>query len=160
MKSLPFALVAVFALTMPSLAFAQTVLTRIVSSAENTQVETEFTRAELEALPQMTIITDNDYVEGETTFSGPLVRDLFGTDTIAPGQELVLTALNDYFVTIPASDVIEYDVILALSMDGVAMTARDKGPVWVIYPMTEHEELREASYNDRLIWQLRSVELK
>ena len=40
-------------------------------------------------------------------------------------------------------------------MNGEQMSIREKGPFWVIYPMSEHAELREPAYNDRLIWQLR-----
>lgn len=160
MKTFLLSIATAVALFVPSLSEAQTILTRIVTSPDGNQVEVEFTREALAAIPQATVVTKNDYVEAETTFTGPLVRDLFEEGSIKPDSELVLTALNDFAVTIPASDVLNYDVILATTMNGKEMSVREKGPIWVIYPMSDHEELREASYNDRLIWQLSSVKLK
>ena len=160
MKTFLLSIATAVALFVPSLSEAQTILTRIVTSPDGTQVKVELTREALAAIPQTTVVTKNDYVEAETTFTGPRVRDLFEEGSIKPDSELVLTALNDFAVTIPASDVLNYDVILATTMDGNEMSVREKGPIWVIYPMSDHKELREARYNDRLIWQLSSVELK
>ena len=160
MKTFLLSIATAVALFVPSLSEAQTILTRIVTSPDGNKVKVELTREALAAMPQTTVVTKNDYVEAETTFTGPRVRDLFEEGSIKPDSELVLTALNDFAVTIPASDVLNYDVILATTMDGKEMSVREKGPVWVIYPMSDHKELREARYNDRLIWQLSSVELK
>ncbi|SEO31719.1 hypothetical protein SAMN05216227_10951 [Pseudorhodobacter antarcticus] len=160
MKTFLLRLATAVVILLPSLSEAQTILTRIVSSSDGNQVKTDFTREDLAALPQTTVVTENDYVDTKATFTGLLVRDLFEEGSIKPDSNLVLTALNDYAVTIPASDVLDYDVILATTMDGKEMSVREKGPVWIIYPMSDHEKLRDASYNDRLIWQLSSVELK
>jgi len=66
-------------------------------------------------------------------------------------------AINEFSVTVPASDAYQYNVILALFSDGEAMSIRDKGPIWVIYPMDDHEELLDDSYNSRIIWQLTRI---
>ncbi len=53
---------------------------------------------------------------------------------------------------------LEYDVIFAMSQNGERLSIRDKGPIWVIYPMTDNDELQDRVYNDRLIWQLVKVD--
>ena len=68
-----------------------------------------------------------------------------------------MQALNDFSVTVPAADAFNYDVILAVLKDGEKMPIRDKGPIWVIYPMDDHAELRDDLYNGRLVWQLKSI---
>lgn len=153
-------LTLVLALSVPGLAAAQVVLTAIHEGPDGADVETEYTFEELSALPQTEVTTDNDYVEEVTTFSGPRVIELFEEGAIEAGDELVLTALNDYSVTVPAADVLDYEVILAILMNGERMSVREKGPVWVIYPMDDNPELQEASYNDRLIWQLAKIRLQ
>ncbi len=40
------------------------------------------------------------------------------------------------------------------------MSIRENGPLWVIYPMSEHPELQEAIYTSRLIWQLIGIDVK
>ncbi|KAF0675050.1 molybdopterin-dependent oxidoreductase [Profundibacterium mesophilum] len=137
-------------------AAAQTVL----SVVDGEEVIAEFDRDALSQLETIEVVTDNDYVSEVTRFTGPLLRDMFTDPPLDRDDELHLTALNDYTVVIPASDAIDYDVILATHIDGKPMSVRSKGPIWVIYPMSDHSELSEASYNDRLIWQLAKVTRK
>lgn len=146
--------------SLPGLASAETLLTVITPGADGGKVTHAYSREELaKAFPQVTVVTANDYSDGTRTFVGPRLRDVFAGITLKPEDQISLVALNDYAVKIPASDAIKYDVILATTLDGKEMTVRDKGPVWVIYPMSAHAELREPSYNDRLVWQLSKVEL-
>ncbi|HSG35732.1 MAG TPA: oxidoreductase, partial [Sphingomonadaceae bacterium] len=72
----------------------------------------------------------------------------------------IFVAANDYKVEIPLEDFVRYDVIFATSMNGDRLSLRDKGPIWIIYPMSDHRELRDPAYNQRLIWQLVRIELE
>ena len=58
------------------------------------------------------------------------------------------------------SGVTDYDVILAMWANGVRLSRRDKGPIWLMYPLDDHPELSEAKYSSRLVWQLVRMELK
>ena len=139
-------------LTLPALGAAQTVLT--VTASERSLM---YTMEDLLALPQTTVITKNDYVDDTTTFQGPRLRLVLDAVEIKPSATLKMVALNDFKSIVPAKDAFNYDVILAVSRDGEAMSVRDKGPIWVIYPMNDHPELQEDSYNGRLVWQLKSI---
>ncbi len=44
--------------------------------------------------------------------------------------------------------------------DGERLSLRDKGPLWLMYPIDDHAELQDPLYNVRLIWQLTSMELR
>jgi hypothetical protein len=144
---------------LPTQSVAAPVLTVIFPDANGEAQTIEYTDEEILALEQVEITTDNDYVDDTAVFSGPRLRDVFGDQEIGSEDSIRLRALNDYSTEMPASEALDYDVILALSMNGERLSVRDKGPIWVIYPMSEHEELREPRYNDRLVWQLSSVEL-
>lgn len=66
---------------------------------------------------------------------------------------------TDYFVDIPASDFRRYNAILAMEADGTRLSRRDKGPLWLMYPLTDHPELQgDPVYITRLIWQLVRIE--
>lgn len=138
-------------------AAAQPILSVTLPDASGKAVTKTFTAQEIQEMPQTAVETGNDYVEGVRVFEGPLMRDflpgLKATDTVSA------TALNDYSVTIPAADLLNYPVILAMTMDGEKMSVRDKGPLWVIYPMSQHPELKKPEFNDRLIWQVSKLEL-
>lgn len=119
----------------------------------------EFTLAELDALPQSTIKTENEFADGMTTYRGPLVRDVLEHLGIEDAALLRFIAANDYFVDIPASDFRRYNAILAMEADGTRLSRRDKGPLWLMYPLTDHPELQgDPVYITRLIWQLVRIE--
>ncbi|MBD3680160.1 MAG: molybdopterin-dependent oxidoreductase [Rhodobacteraceae bacterium] len=109
---------------------------------------------------QVTIQTKNDYVELPTEFSGPLLRDVLEAHGIGSGETVVLRALNDYATEMPARLAYEYDVILAVLRGGRAMPIRDKGPIWVIFPMEDLRQTPDTTYNNYLVWQLAEIERK
>jgi len=112
------------------------------------------------ALPQVTVTTENEFIDGLAEFSGPLARDVVAL--LGPGDfdTVTLKAANDYSVDVPLDDFLQYDVIFAMFQNGERLSPRDKGPIWVIYPMSEHKELRDRIFNDRLIWQLIAISVK
>lgn len=119
----------------------------------------EFDLARLEGLPQHQIQTGTPWHTGKPAFSGPLLREVLKAAG-AEGRTLRMTALNDYRVDIPADDVQRYDVIVARLLDGRAMTVREKGPLFVMYPFDKHPDLRNTVYFSRCIWQLRRIEVR
>jgi hypothetical protein len=119
--------------------------------------ETSFTLEELLAMRQSSVVTANFYVSQVAHFQGPSLRSVLLATNVPPSATLTMVALNDYTVRVPARDAYDYKVILAVQRDGEPMSVRNKGPIWVIYPMDDHPELQGTAYNDRLVWQLRRV---
>lgn len=122
--------------------------------------EIRLTEAELLAMPQVTIRTSTEFTDGVVEFVGPLARDVVSQVGVGEATTLHAVAVNDYTVDIPIHELFEYDVIFAMKADGERLTMRDKGPVWIMYPLDEHPELNDPLYNQRLIWQLARVELR
>lgn len=123
-------------------------------------VRTEFTSEEIDGFDQVVIDTGNDFSDGVAKFEGPLARDVIGASGGSLEGMGVFVAANDYRVEIPLEDFVNYDVIFATSMNGNRLSLRDKGPIWIIYPMTDNPELHDSAFNARLIWQLVKIELK
>lgn len=119
----------------------------------------EFDAAHLAAMPQHTIRTSTAWTEGIKTFEGVLVRDLLEPLGARHAETARLSALNDYAIDVPVGDFYRYDVILAMRMDGVPLTRRDKGPLWVVYPRDDVDELKDERYDSRWVWQLNRIEL-
>ncbi len=119
----------------------------------------EFDRAMLEGLGLREVTTSTAWTEGRSTFEGvsaEAVMDFVG----ARGDEARAVALNDYHVEIPLSDFHDYPVILALKMDGRYMRVRNKGPIWIVYPVDQYSELDRPDIQHRWIWQLRHLEVR
>ena len=145
------------AITLGGVLPAQTVLTIYKGNGD---VARALSISDMQHLPQTEVVTSNEFVDGEKSFRGPLARDLLyecGSDL---PDRVTLTAANDYQNSVPTSEFFQYDVIFALTMDGEYLSSRDKGPIWVIYPMSQHAELRDPVYNSHLVWQLIKVDCK
>lgn len=147
-------------LLLPVATLAETILTVSGTGPDGTRISTDYSAEEIRALPRQSVLTNNNFIDEASSFTGPSLRDLLGEIVIERDSEVLLTALNDYSVTMPGAHILDYNVIAAHDINGVAMTVRDKGPLWVIYPMDEHEELQKPRYNNYLVWQLRSIEVQ
>ncbi|RMF36386.1 MAG: hypothetical protein D6754_11490 [Alphaproteobacteria bacterium] len=139
---------------------ADTILVLENPAIPNGNSKLELSAEQLLDLPQVTIRTDNDFVDGTAEFVGPLARDVINLIGRAQATTAHAIALNDYAVDIPLDDFDRYPVILAMTQNGRRLSRRDKGPIWVIYPMNDYPELRTPLINNRLIWLLTRIVLK
>jgi len=121
---------------------------------------TDFNLADLQTLPQSTLKTTTPWTEGAHVYEGVLLRDLLKHLGLESAKEISAVALNDYATTLNVSDALKYDVLLALSEDGKLLSRRNKGPIWVVYPLSDHPELDKPTYHSAMIWQLRSLIVK
>ncbi|RDJ27919.1 hypothetical protein DWF00_12810 [Bosea caraganae] len=126
-------------------------------TATNRNAAAVFDRAMLEKLGLRTLRTGTAWTDGVKVFEGVLVRDLLAAVGAERATMMRAVALNDYVVDIPLSDFQRYDAIIALSMDGRELTARDKGPLWIVYPRDQFGELQDERYDARWIWQLKQL---
>ncbi len=147
------------ATTATAAATGDVILTVQSGSASDDGRSVTYSMDDLRALKQTSIVTTNEFVEGPTEFTGPLLRDVVASVAETDDSQLILTALNDYQVDMPIADSQDYDVIVALERDGEPMSVRENGPLWIIYPMSDHPELNEAVYSGRLVWQLKQIDV-
>jgi hypothetical protein len=118
----------------------------------------ELSLEQLEEMPQATVATENEFSDGVVTYRGPLVRDVLALGGLGDLESVRFTAANDYFVDIPTTDFRDYDAILAMEANGEKLSRREKGPLWLMYPISDHSALRDPIYMRRLIWQVVRIE--
>lgn len=126
--------------------------------ATNLSGEAHLDREMLQAMGLEEVLTTTPWTEGRQQFQGVPLHSL--VDLIKPaGKTLRLKALNDYWVDLPLSEALEPGPLLAIHSNGVALSARDKGPIWLVYPYDADEKFRtEVSYA-RSVWQLSRIEV-
>ncbi|MDU8913644.1 molybdopterin-dependent oxidoreductase [Aestuariicoccus sp. MJ-SS9] len=116
-----------------------------------------FDRDMLAALDWREIETYTSFTDGPQRFAGPTLRSLL--DAVgAKGDTLIATAINDYAIEIPVEHAALYNVLLAMEHNGDRMRIRDKGPIWVVYPLTE-EEAEDKPFDGEMIWQLVRIDV-
>lgn len=127
-----------------------------VTNEGNTAV---FDRAMLEALGTISFETETPWYSEPVKFEGvPLAKLMQYLG--AKGEHIVVTALNDYSSDIPFSDIMKYNVILAMKQNGQYMSVRDKGPLFIVYPFDSDPELKHQTYYGRSVWQISKINVR
>ncbi len=119
----------------------------------------QFDRSQLEALGVRALSTSNPFVEGVQHYEGVLFSDLLEL-VGAKGTIVAAQALDGYTIDIPIEDVRAFPVILAMKWNGKIMRVRNKGPLWVVYPIDQYDNLKTETYSSRSIWQLSRLTIK
>ncbi|MFT3972620.1 MAG: molybdopterin-dependent oxidoreductase [Amaricoccus sp.] len=143
------AILALAAVASAGQAMAETALT-LVNGSQTLDLSAD----DLAAMPQTTIKTENEFVDGTVTYVGPLVRDVLARVGLDKVDNVRFVAANDYYVDVPTQNFRDYGAILAVQADGERLSRRDKGPVWLMYPISDYPELHDPIYSRRLIWQV------
>ena len=114
--------------------------------------------SDLKALPSVEFSTTTIWTDGVQNFVGVSLHLLLDQLKVTAGT-LTASAINDYAVKIPVSDAIENGPIIAYSQNGAEMSARDKGPFWIVYPYDSDPTYQTEVIYSRSIWQLVRIEL-
>jgi hypothetical protein len=117
-----------------------------------------FSEKDLLGLKPYTIKTSTTWTP-ESAFTGPKLSDVLDKVGVT-GTILEMHALDDYTYSIPVSDAKQYGVVLAYSMNGERIKADRFGPIFVIYPRDDHEELRKPTAEAKFVWQLSRIVVK
>ena len=125
----------------------------------NVPGKAEFDRNLLTSLGLHQFTTSTPWTEGTPTFEGVLLRNLM-VAVGATGHKVEASALNDYVSLIPMTDFDRYDVLLVLDMNGQALSRRDKGPIWIVYPLDQHPEIVDLGKISHLVWQLARLDVQ
>jgi len=120
------------------------------------QLVAEFDLASLKKLPQQSFTTHTPWFKDPMTFTGPLMRDVLASAKLK-GTGLSAVALDEYKAKLPFSDTEKFDVILAHSINGEPMSAKNKGPLFIVYPYDSKKELQTVLYYQRSVWQLKAL---
>lgn len=111
----------------------------------------------LQAFGPVSFATSTIWTEGQPTFTGVPLQTIL-TDAGIDEGTVSAVAINDYAVQIPVDEVTADYPIVAFQQDGQAMSVRDKGPLWVIYPYDSDPALQSEVTYARSIWQLVRIE--
>jgi hypothetical protein len=115
-----------------------------------------FDAAMLDRFEVRSITTQTPWYPNAVTFSGPALKAVL--DAVqAQGRRLKVVALNDYAAHVPVSDATDYGIILARRVNGKALSVRDKGPLFLMYPFDAYAELRRDDLYSRAVWQIRHI---
>ncbi|WP_405406093.1 molybdopterin-dependent oxidoreductase [Paracoccus sp. Ld10] len=116
-----------------------------------------YDQAALSALGLVSFTTSTIWTERQTAFTGVPLQAVL-TDAGIDAGVVSAVAINEYAVQIPVTTVTADYPIVALQMDGKAMSVRDKGPLWLVYPYDSDPALQSELILARSIWQMVRIE--
>lgn len=149
---------AVSALALMAIVTAKDATAETLLTVRHGDEVIEFDREDLEMMGVVTIETETIWTEGAQTFTGVPLVELIEELEHTSGA-ILASAINDYTVEIPVSDAIEGGPIIAYLNNGEAMSIRDKGPLWIVYPYDSNPDYQAEVIYSRSIWQLDRIEL-
>ena len=117
------------------------------------------TRDEIAKLPQHELTEQPTSFPQPIKFKGPSLADVL-TLAGATGNDITLSAVDDYKVDITADDMKKFNPILAIEKDGVRMAPDDFGPFFVMWPFKEKPEIDIEAYQAKAIWSVVKIEVK
>ncbi|MFN0042432.1 MAG: hypothetical protein ACKVSF_04365 [Alphaproteobacteria bacterium] len=118
-----------------------------------------FDLAMLDAMPKTTIKTATPWTEGRQVFEGVALKTLIATVGGTGGTVRAL-ALNNYAYETPLADMAKYGAILAHKQNGKDISVREKGPLWIIFPLDDFAEIHNIEYHSRMVWQIKELQIK
>ncbi len=119
----------------------------------------EMPEHEFLGLPQSTVTTSTPWTP-KSDFAGPLLSKVL-SEVDAKGTKLRLIALDNFSVEVDADYLEKYGTVLAVSKNGVRLTIRDFGPVFVMFPRDSFkEQLDTPAAGSYLVWQLCGIEVE
>lgn len=119
--------------------------------------ETIITTEDLELLPAYEIKTSTNFTP-VSVFKGTSFKDLANKYNIVSG-ELRFFAWDDYSYTIPLSELLNYNAILAYKKNGAYMDLSNLGPFSIIFPRDSFPDIDMLNINAKTVWQVKSVEV-
>ncbi|MAM74630.1 hypothetical protein [Tistrella mobilis] len=118
-----------------------------------------FDRAMLAAMPRSAIETTTPWTEGAQRFEGVLLADLVAR-LGATGTRITARALNDYSYAFDLADAMSHGALIADLTNGKQMSVRERGPLWIVFPLDEMKEMTEVERHEmqsRMVWQLKQI---
>ncbi|TOO43709.1 oxidoreductase, partial [Vibrio parahaemolyticus] len=102
---------------------------------------------ELQSLPTTSYTTDLPWIQQSSEFLGVKLSTLLTHVYGSIPEQVDIGSLNNYHSTLSRKDIVRYQPILAYQQDHHYIKVRNKGPYWVIYPLSQYPELDHNEYH-------------
>ncbi|QGX97105.1 oxidoreductase [Roseovarius faecimaris] len=131
---------------------------KICHLIDGAETSSQFSLRDLTDLGETGFTTSTIWTDGEVVFEGVALARLLEAEGITSGT-LELIAINDYMIEIPVEEAQDSAALIAYRMDGQAMSTRDKGPLWLVYPFDADPRYQSETYYSRSIWQIDRIKV-
>lgn len=128
-------------------------------AATNASGTIEFDMNTLEKLGLVSYEVSDPWLQEKVTYTGVLLSDLLEVaNASATLTDVFATALDDYAISIPASEIEAWPILIATQSNGAYMSIENNGPTRIIFPYDRHDDITDA--RNMSVWNLESLDVR
>lgn len=121
--------------------------------------EVRLDEAALAALPQTEFETATPWTVGVHRYRGPDLKAMLAAQGVAEASVLDVVALNGYRQRVDLSLFAKVPLTLVRYQDDKPLTRRNKGPLWLLIPLSAHPEMDVSAIHNNMVWQTIRIEV-
>ncbi len=118
------------------------------------------TESDLKSFPEVTFKATTPWYPKTVEFKGVSFKAVLEKAGIKSTDMLTVVAWDKYSTDVPAADAFEHNVMLATHADGVRMDLKNKGPLFIMYPMDDNPKLKDNQFYNRSVWSIKEIRVK
>ncbi len=115
--------------------------------------------AALAALPQVEFETATPWTLGTHRYRGPTLKSVLAAQQVDSASAIDVTALNGYQQRVDLSLFAKVPLTLVRYQDDKPLTRRNKGPLWLLVPLSAHPDMDVSAIHNNMVWQVVRIEV-
>lgn len=115
--------------------------------------------AALAALPQVEFETATPWTPGTHRYRGPTLKSVLAAQQVDSASAIDVAALNGYQQRVDLSLFAKVPLTLVRYQDDKPLTRRNKGPLWLLVPLSAHPDMDVSAIHNNMVWQVIRIEV-
>ena len=115
--------------------------------------------AALAALPQVEFETATPWTLGTHRYRGPTLKSVLAQQQEDSASAIDVAALNGYQQRVDLSLFAKVPLTLVRYQDDKPLTRRNKGPLWLLVPLSAHPDMDVSAIHNNMVWQVIRIEV-
>ncbi|MFM5717978.1 hypothetical protein [Aeromonas caviae] len=115
--------------------------------------------AALAALPQVEFETATPWTLGTHRYRGPTLNSVLAAQQVDSASAIDVAALNGYQQRVDLSLFAKVPLTLVRYQDDKPLTRRNKGPLWLLVPLSAHPDMDVSAIHNNMVWQVIRIEV-
>ena len=115
--------------------------------------------AALAALPQVEFETATPWLLGTHGYRGPALKSVLAAQQVDSASAIDVAALNGYQQRVDLSLFAKVPLTLVRYQDDKPLTRRNKGPLWLLVPLSAHPDMDVSAIHNNMVWQVIRIEV-
>lgn len=115
--------------------------------------------AALTALPQVEFETATPWTLGTHRYRGPTLKSVLAAQQVDSASAIDVAALNGYQQRVDLSLFAKVPLTLVRYQDDKPLTRRNKGPLWLLVPLSAHPDMDVSAIHNNMVWQVIRIEV-